>query len=262
MDLSIVILSWNSLKHLQNCLRSISTSLSGSELKHEIIVVENGSTDNTVEYLKNISPPIRDVLQVIYLSTNVGTTVSRNLAFNRANGKYIAVLDSDVEVNHQVFPNLIKKLEENHKIGLIAPRLYYPGGILQKSTDVFPSLFTKIRRFFFLKQIEKKEAAITKNLEGKTVDYAISAFWLFRKSILENVGLLDENIFYAPEDVDFCLRIWKEGFTVYYEPMVHSIHHTQEISRGVRFNRAFFEHLKGLLYYFQKHKYIIRRPSF
>lgn len=73
-------------------------------------------------------------------------------------------------------------------------------------------------------------------------------------SVVDKVGLLDENIFYAPEDVDYCLRIWKSGFKIIYDPQVSAVHHAQEISRGFTFNKATVEHIKGLFYYFRKHR--------
>ena len=94
------------------------------------------------------------------------------------------------------------------------------------------------------------------------VDYAISAFWLFHRSLLDKVGLLDEKIFYAPEDVDFCLRIWKAGYRIVYQPSACIIHHTQEISRGWKLNSAKINHLKGLVYFFIKHRYFMRKPMF
>jgi len=94
------------------------------------------------------------------------------------------------------------------------------------------------------------------------VDYAISAFWLFHRSLLDKVGLLDEKIFYAPEDVDFCLRIWKAGLRIVYQPSVSVIHHTQEISRGWKLNSAKINHLKGLVYFFVKHRYLFTPPQF
>ena len=94
--------------------------------------------------------------------------------------------------------------------------------------------------------------------ESRVVDYAISAFWMFRRDVLEKVGLLDERIFYSPEDVDFCIRIWKAGYCIKYFPQVSVIHDAQEISRakGVKINIFTLSHLKGLLYLFLKHRYL------
>lgn len=110
--------------------------------------------------------------------------------------------------------------------------------------------------------MEKTEALKPPSNEVINVDYAISAFWIMKKSVLEEVGLLDEKIFYSPEDVDYCLRIWKSGHAISYIPFVSVVHHTQEISRGFKLNTAFLNHVKGLFYYFTKHRYCFFPPFF
>jgi len=82
--------------------------------------------------------------------------------------------------------------------------------------------------------------------------------WILKREILEKIGLLDEKIFYSPEDVDYCLRVWKAGYTVLYNTNASCIHHAQEISRGLRINSTTVKHIIGLLYYFRKHKYCFR----
>jgi len=80
------------------------------------------------------------------------------------------------------------------------------------------------------------------------------------RHLLRPVGMLDERIFYAPEDTDFCLRVWKAGRRIIYLPSVAVVHHAQEISRGLKINKAKLSHLRGLVYYFFKHRYCLRRP--
>jgi GT2 family glycosyltransferase len=91
--------------------------------------------------------------------------------------------------------------------------------------------------------------------QPREVDYAISAFWLMRREVFEKVGPLDERIFYSPEDVDYCLRVWQAGFGVRYEPAVHAVHDAQEISRGFKMAGFTLRHAKGLAYLFLKHRY-------
>ncbi len=197
----------------------------------------------------------------IFLNKNTGTTYPRNLALKRATGKYVIVMDSDVEVHQGTITALIKTLDMDHRMGLAVPKLLYPNGNLQKSVDVFPTVFTKFFRYFFLKAIEKKENKVLQETELREVDYAISAMWVMKGEVLETVGLLDENIFYSPEDVDYCLRLWRAGYKIIYNPLVSVIHDTQEISRGFKVGAATFSHIKGLAYYFKKHGYFLRRPA-
>jgi GT2 family glycosyltransferase len=260
IDISVIILTWNSGKFLNKCLSSIIESLRESKLPFEIIVVDNGSTDDTIFLLDGFAARWQKNIKTFYLKKNTGTTYSRNVAMKQAKGKYLAIIDSDVEVPIGIFQLLISRLNEDSTIGLVAPKLVYPSGLLQKSTDDFPTVFTKIKRFFFLKKIERSEQLKYGKDVLRDVDYAIAAFWLLPHSVLGDIGYFDENIFYAPEDVDYCLRIRKKKYRVVYDPSVFAIHYAQEISRGFKFNKAFFDHVKGLIYYYAKHNYIFKKP--
>lgn len=260
MDISAIILTWNSEKYIENSVCSFIADCEG-EYFYEIFIVDNGSVDRTKKIIQNLTDRYADSITPIYLEKNYGTTYSRNLALKKAKGKFLVVMDSDVEVNKGTISRLVNVLSDNKDVGIVAPRLFYPSGTLQRSTDIFPTIFTKIFRYFFLKLIENKEKIPDVTTGPREVDYAISALWVLRRDILERVGLLDENIFYAPEDVDYCLRVWKAGYKVMYVPDVACVHHTQEISRGFRINKAFCNHLRGLIYYFRKHRYFIRKPK-
>jgi GT2 family glycosyltransferase len=260
VDISFVILAWNSRHHVGPCLESIRQAFAGSPLEYEILILDNGSSDGTAEELKRLAgldPHVKPVFEAI----NLGTTKSRNRLMKRASGRYICVMDCDVQLPPGVMEPLIGVVEADPSVGMVVPRVLYPSGRWQKSFDRFPTLADKVNRFFRLRQIEKSEARQVR-VDGPAfpVDYAISAFWLFPRSIMERVGLLDEKIFYAPEDVDYCLRIWKSGCRILLLPSVAIFHHTQEISRGFKLNRAKFSHLKGLAYFFMKHGYLWRRP--
>lgn len=215
VDFSIVILTWNSEQYIERCIASIISCLADTVRQCEIFVVDNGSTDQTVTVLKGMAINAPFSLHLIELAENHGTTVSRNMALSKAQGDYVCVMDSDVEVRGSVFTDLVTLLQNDASIGLAVPKIYYPSGKWQKSHDCFPTLLHKIRRLLFLRSMEASEGSEELQSNSvKDVDFAISAFWLFRWSLLEKVGLLDEKIFYAPEDVDFCLRIWNAGLRI------------------------------------------------
>ncbi len=263
MKLSIVILTWNSERYIERCIASIISCLSDTVRQCEIFVVDNGSTDQTVAVLNSMAINAPFTLHLIQLAENNGTTVSRNKALSKVQGDYVCVMDSDVEVRGMVFTDLMALLENDATIGLAVPKIYYPSGTWQKSHDCFPTVLHKIKRLLFLRSMEASEGSEEERCNTvKDVDYAISAFWLFRRSLLDTVGLLDEKIFYAPEDVDFCLRIWQAGYRIVYQPSVSIIHHTQEISRGWKLNSAKISHMKGLVYFFMKHRFLFTPPSF
>ena len=262
MNISFIILTWNSEQYLERCFVCIDQALKRTGLSYEVCVLDNGSRDSTPTLLKRLADRHPDVIVPYFEPNNIGTTRSRNRLFATARGDYLCVMDSDVELGQGVVEVLLKEIEANQRLGIVAPCILYPSGAWQKSFDRFPTMVDKINRLFRLRSIEERECLRYSEVTRPFyVDYAISAFWLMRRKLLETVGLLDEQIFYSPEDVDFCLRIWKSGYRVLYVPSVSVIHHTQEISRGLKINRAKLSHIKGLLYYFYKHRYFLRRPS-
>jgi len=259
MDLSAVVLSFNSKAYIEKCVRDLFDSYEKCNYQGEVIVVENGSVDGSANILRSLQIEFKDKLNVIYLDENFGTTRSRNLAFKASSGKMLLVLDSDAYMNATALRGLKTWLENNNDYGLIAPQLTFPDGRYQLSIDTFPTITRKIKRFFLLKQIENSQIIDFKS--EYDIDYAISACWMFHRSLYDSIGGLDENIFYAPEDVDFCLRVWKSGQKIAYLPSYSIIHDAQEVSRGFKINKFVLLHIKGLIYYFIKHRYFFSLSS-
>ncbi|MCA1560499.1 MAG: glycosyltransferase family 2 protein [Acidobacteria bacterium] len=255
---SYIVLSFNSARYIEKCVRSLTAARSDGR-HDEIWVVDNGSIDDSPRILQALETEFRN-LRVVRLMRNQGTTVSRNIALRQASGRFIAVVDSDVEVPAGAVDALLRTLEQNASCGIVAPRLEFPDGRLQLSTDVFPTAQHKLRRFVMLRRMEQQ--LVPESTSGpRPVDCAISAFWLMPRHVLDDVGLLDERIFYSPEDVDFCLRVWLSGYTILYDPRVRAVHDAQEISRTWLPRRAAFSHAAGLLYLFWKHRYFLGRRS-
>ncbi len=261
MLISAVILSYNSEHHLETCLESLLEALQGLPERSEILVVENGSRDRSAHILRHFQDSHPDTVKGLFQERNLGTTASRNLALRQAAGRYILVLDSDVVTPPETLEHLIGILEANPRCGLVAPRLIYPDGCPQLSVDRFPTLWRKLARLVSLKALERNLPDRGADPSPREVDYAISAFWLFRHELLAEAGLLDEGFFYAPEDLDYCLSIWLSGYSVAYEPLVEAVHDTQELSRGHRVNRFTLHHALGLLRYFLKHRYFNSRSG-
>lgn len=253
MDVSAVVLSFNSKRYIEHCVRSLVESQKICGLSLEIWVVENGSTDGSVEILRSLEKEFEEALHVIYQSENTGTTRSRNLALRQASGRSILILDSDAYMNPLALRAMLDYQAAHAKVGLVVPKLIYPSGKFQLSVDVFPTVARKIQRYLALRELEQRETAAVTG----PVDYAISACWLLDAAAVQMTGLLDERIFYSPEDVDYCIRLWKSGFEVHYFPEVSVVHDAQEISRpkGWGVNRFTIRHAKGLLYLFVKHRY-------
>ena len=259
LDVSAVVLSFNSAAYIEKCIASLFDSFAQCGLSGEVHVVENGSSDESVNILKKLLKTFPERLHVVFQAENTGTTRSRNRALRKCSGKSILVLDSDAYMNPHALAQLMA-YQKNHPVaGLVVPKLTYPDGRFQLSVDTFPTLVRKLVRLYALRTLEN---SVTVQNTGP-VDYAISACWLLQSEVLDTIGLLDENIFYSPEDVDYCIRLWKAGYQVHYFPEASVVHDAQEISRPKHFliNTFTVRHAKGLVYLFAKHRYVFSLKS-
>ncbi len=255
MIVSAVILSFNSVNTLPKCLDSLLESYSSLSGNSEIFVVDNGSLDGSAELLKEYQSRYPDIIKPIFFTENTGTTFSRNSAIKQATGEFVLVLDSDAYITPECLTHLIEYSRQNPEAGIVVPKLTYASGNFQLSCDVFPTLWQKAKRFLFLKNMEAQDTELKSQQAPVDVDYAISACWLITRECVDKTGLLDEKIFYSPEDVDYCIRVWKSGFKITYVPSVQMIHDAQELSRGFKLSKFHFSHLGGLFYLFKKHRY-------
>lgn len=261
-DISFVIITWNSEKYIYQCIRSYIESVHREHLNAEFLIVDNGSKDRTTDIVENdiLSKLPADITGRLFrLRKNLGTTISRNIALKAVSGNHIVVCDSDTEFMEGEWKEVFKYLN-NSGVGIIAPQLIYPDGKIQNSVKYFPTLTDKVlklKKIFF----NLKAGSCNDFYEDfpwnspRSVDTAISACWILKKSLLNQVGLLDEKIYYSPEDIDYCLRVWKTKSSVIYYPSLKLIHHTQQISHRKPFSKQSISHLFGLIYYFKKHHY-------
>jgi len=260
--LSFVILTWNSRPTIGNCLSSIAALCGSQGISYDAYVVDNGSTDGTPSIIESMSASMP--VELIRLPHNQGTTVPRNLALKKCRGEFVCVMDSDAAFLEGDLAALLDTLRGDPGIGIIAPRLNFSDGSVQHSVRRFPTLFGKLGRIPAI--VLKRKVPADDSYPGfpfdhaADVDYAISACWFFRRDLLDAIGYLDERIFYSPEDVDFCIRVWKAGKRVVYYPSFTVLHHVQRITHRNVFSRIAVSHLLGLLYYFVKHRYI-RTPG-
>lgn len=247
LELSVVTLTWNSDNYIEMMLDSLIEKLQISNIKFEIFIVDNGSTDDTLNKIKRFQT--NSNVNLIKFKENIGTTKSRNVALEKCRYDKILIVDSDTEFTNTDFVKLINAFEtlERKDIGIIQPKLVHPTGEVQDSALPFPSLKNKFQRFLGDTRSPYDLTSI------QPVDYCISAAWLVKREVFKNIGLLDERIFYAPEDAEFCKRLWKKNYQVWYYPEVEITHHYQRLTSKKKFTKMWFSHLKGLLYFWLKY---------
>lgn len=264
--IAFVILTWNSAQYVRKCLDSVTALHFG---KVRVYVVDNGSNDETIRITEPYTSGSMDV-SLIRLSTNFGTTKSRNMALRKISTDvdYICVLDSDTEVNNEAFENLVQKLVDDREesIGLIGPTMRDRKGVRQLSGRNLPTMGIKIRKAMPVSSLKRRGAAMevpdAQVIDGlQDVGYLLSACWLMPSSTLSKVGLLDERIFYAPEDVDYCVRVHQAGLRVAYCADAAIIHDYQRISQKKIFSIMNMKHFLGLAYYFKKYRYLFNADA-
>lgn len=225
----------------------------------ELLMLDNGSSDGSFRRLQQEQQRVDFPVHLERFSENRGTTRSRNQLLRRAQGKFIIVADSDVEFTSHGFAEFLKYAREQQKIGILAPRLRLASGDVQASVKHYPTFFGKLRHLIGIMGGHQFKPADRYTdfpfTDTREVETAISAFWLLRREVLEQVGLLDEKIFYAPEDVDYCVRVQKAGYRVVYHPVFEVTHFTQQVTHQSPFSRIAVTHFRDLLYYFRKHHY-------
>ncbi len=264
--LSFVVLTWNSENFLTPCFESIMRACSRESIPYEIIVIDNGSSDGSVAVVQGYQKAHPANFKLIALESNRGTTYPRNLGLNQAAGEYICVLDSDTELGEGSLKKVLMCLATQRDVGILAPRLLLPDGSVQNSVKRFPTMVDKLMKVpRIVSNIKTQDSDFYKEFPFKTerdVDTAISACWFIRKEHREKVGDLDEMIFYAPEDLDYSIRVWKAGYRILYYPLFTVLHHTQQISHKKPLSKTSLSHFRGLLYYYWKHGGWMIRPHY
>jgi GT2 family glycosyltransferase len=225
----------------------------------EVILIDNGSSDGTLEELRSKYPQVR----VVANRQNRGVARARNQGFLLAQGEFLLLLDVDAVVSPDSLAQLLQFARENRDVALVAPRLVSPDGMVQRSCRKYPTLASKLQRVLRTSASHRSpghdEYEQFENwTEPTDVDYAIGACQLIRRQALAQVGPLDERIFYGPEDVDFCLRLRSVGWRVVMLPTVQVVHWEQRVTRW-RFSRLTALHAYGLAYFFWKHRYLWSR---
>ena len=257
VKLSCIVLTWNSVSYIEGCLSSIDQLK--SIVKLEVLIVDNGSVDGTIDKLLNLKTSASYNVEIISLSKNLGTTITRNMAIKKSNGDILAFIDSDVKFDKKGFLEMLNYLNNNKEIGILAPMIRYPDGSIQQSCKKFPTLDVKLLKlidiFTFFNSSNRDYYVNFPFKAPHMVDTAISAFWLIDKKNVDLVGYFDENIFYSPEDVDYSLRVWLAGKKICFYPDFEVYHYAQQITHKFPFKIISLTHLRDLFYYFKKHNY-------
>jgi len=242
-DLSIIIVSWNVCELLQNCLRSV---LAQNELRLQIIVVDSASTDGSPEMIAEQFPQV----ELVACQENVGFPGGNNLGLERANGRFILLLNPDTVVCNDALTKMVAYLEQNPRVGVVGPQLLNADGSVQSSRRRFPTLRTAFFESTWLQpyapQAVLDDYFVLDVGDGETavVDWVMGACLMTRQEVVAQVGGLDEKYFMYSEELDYCRRVHEAGWQVVYYPQAQVTHLSGKSSeqavtqRHINFNRA------------------------
>lgn len=231
MELSIIIPNYNTKKLLKECLTSlISSNLirinsNKNSLKfenYEIIVVDNGSTDSSVDFLKKEAARNK-MIQIILLDQNWGFAGAVNRGIKKARGRFLLLLNSDTQVQKETLKEAIE-FAQKHSQSIIGLQLVNLDGSIQPSVYRFPSIEGAIKEFWLGKK-DSYQKYYPKSQKAIKVDAITGAAMLIPKKLIKKIGLFDEKYFFYFEDLDYCRRAKKMGIEVYYLPSARVFHY-------------------------------------
>ncbi len=253
--LSIIIVSYNSLNYLRDCLDSINNNKPSASF--EITVVDNASSDGTVKAMRKDYP----YLKLIENTRNKGFAAANNMAIKSSSSEYILLINSDCQVYANSIDRLLEFADANDDAGIAGPRIINNDGSLQFSCRKFPSFFdagmhslltniapdNPFSRRYKLADINRDEIS--------KVDWVSGSCMLIRRAALNDTGLMDEKYFMYVEDTDLCYQMWKKGWKVYYFPESEILHHIGGSTKNNALSGAVTSSIrmqKSVLYFFWK----------
>lgn len=253
VDISVVIVGWNAKHYLELCLESLAKAPPRRSM--EVLVVDNASTDDSVEMIEEKFPWVKLVKSV----ENLGFAKGNNLAIGQCRGRYIALVNPDVIVFPGCLDALADFLDENPKVGNVGPRVLNPDMSMQSTCRRFPTLWNNFcsatglsTRFKNSRFFAGEHMFYFQHDRTMTVDVLVGCFSMIRREAFDMVGLLDEDLFMYGDDVDSCRRARNAGWQVVFYPGGQAIHDRGKITAPypVRFAVA---QQRSVLHYWTKH---------
>lgn len=225
MELSIIIVNWNSKDYLQKCIASILDSK--IEATYEIVVIDGGSFDGSGEMLRQCYPQVKFIQSEI----NVGFAKANNIAFKASSGSYVLFLNPDTQVVVPAIDILFEQMQKLLKVGAIGCKLLNADGSIQTSCiQSFPTILNQLLNSEFLRALFPKsrlwgmELLFSATNEPAEADMLSGACIMMRRETFKQVGCFSEEYFMYAEDVDLCYKVKQAGYRNYYVPNAKIFH--------------------------------------
>jgi GT2 family glycosyltransferase len=225
MKLSIIILCWNDLKVIADCLKSIYATTGLTEF--EVIVSDNGSTDGSVDFIRATYPQVK----VIENKQNLRFAKANNVGIRAAKGEYVLILNPDTIIHDGTLDSMVSFADRHPEAGAFGCRVLNADGSYQVSARPFASIRGECIAGLYLRAaghlgpwFSSDTYAGWKGETERTVDWVTGCFIFARGELLRRVGGFDEQFFYYYEDMDLCRRIWQAGSSIIYTPKMSITH--------------------------------------
>jgi GT2 family glycosyltransferase len=253
LEISIIVVNWNTRRLLLDCVESIVSNRPSRSF--EIVVVDNGSTDGSPDAVAAAFPHVR----CIRTGENLGFAKANNIGIRASRGRYVCFVNSDVKVLGACFDILCGFLDGEPSAGIVGPKILWPDRTLQDSCRQFPSLWNNfciavgLDKLFPRSGIFSGEHMIYfPHDRVREVDSLVGCFLLIRRESLERAGAFDEDYFIYSEEVDLCRRVRKHGWKIVFIPHAEAIHYGRGTSSSAPL-RFFLEQKWSVLQYWDKH---------
>jgi GT2 family glycosyltransferase len=251
---SIVIVNWRTPLLLRNCLQTLSKDEQAASF--EIYVIDNASGDESLSILAREFPYVK----VIANTQNLGFSKACNQAISKAKGEYILLLNPDTLIVDSAISKLAMFLDSHADCGAVGPKVLNEDGTLQLACRrSFPSPAAAFFRLTYLSKLfpehplmARYNMTYTDPQQESEVDVLSGSGMMVRKKVVDQVGLLDEDIFMHGEDIDWCWRIKQGGWQIFYYPEA-VIYHIHGASSRLRPVGATFDFHKGMAVFYRKH---------
>ncbi|HDH96323.1 MAG TPA: glycosyltransferase family 2 protein, partial [Proteobacteria bacterium] len=223
VDVSIVVVNYNTREHLYQCLHSIFGLSHGCS--YEVFVVDNGSTDGSAAMVRSNFPRAK----LIASPENLGFVKANNIALRMADGRYFLLLNADARLLPGALDAMVEFMNTHPDAGACGCKQVDPSGNIQLTWGYFPTLAREVVRKAMHARLSLNgnivRAYLAHRFNGQTVvDWVAGSCLMVRSSIREQVGLMDEGYFMYFEDIDWCHRIQQAGWKVYYLPHIQVVH--------------------------------------
>jgi len=261
MDVSVIIVNWNTCDILRDCLQSVY--LGTRAVQFEVIVVDNASSDNSAVMIRTEFP------QVILLENrkNWGFAAANNQGMAIAQGRYVLLLNSDTVVLDGAIDKVVAFADSTPKAGITGCRMLNEDKTLQLSSFMFPSVLNMTLWITYLFKLFPRSRFFGRERmtwwsrdDVRDVDVVTGSFMLVRQEAIKQVGLMDERFFMYFEETDWCYRFKQEGWKVMFTPNAEIIHLGGASSKQIRAAMV-KQWRKSMLLFFKKHKSMLEYLS-